>query len=318
MRDRECNSSRGRRAFTIATMILRSKFALETSISDLKEHLLRTHFSGVVIQGPKSSIAAKSLQYDSKWLDEPSNGLRELWCNFHQLLSLSSSDCNKFNIMAWLSTNAYAKSADMVVIQTLVAFYRMRGFAEIEVPDHPSFVLSHGSAWNDAEILALNFSRSFMDSSEAQLPRRDYETEKEHVTRIESLFYDQQALAMQDFIARLKKQWPCYRPSTPTSTIIDTYLDTSKAMDSVSNKFNNWYRNKCFLEYLQKVSSLIARQACLRAPTLHYPLTEAMKKRSANKKDRFFDMNKFFAQTPPSNFQHSKCFTIDKTRMYQH
>ena len=159
-------------------MILRDKIALITPMPNSKEHLLQAHFPTDSIEGPKSSIVPTSFHYDSKWLNEQLNLLRELWCSLHRALSRSPNDYNRFNIMAWLSTNAYTKPADMIAIQALVAFYRLRDFAEIDVPAHPSFDLSRECTWNCAEIIALSSTKSFMDSSEARMPKRDSETEK--------------------------------------------------------------------------------------------------------------------------------------------
>jgi hypothetical protein len=316
-RDRDLNSSQGQRAFVTATMILRDEVALITSIPNLKEHLLRAHFSTAAIAGPKGLIHPTSLQYDSKWLNEPSNRLRELWCSLHKSLSHSPRKYNRFSIMAWLSTSAYAKSADMTAIQALIAFYRTRDFAEIEVPAHSSFELSYGYAWNGAEILALSSTKSFEDSSEARLPKKDHETEYQHMSRIENLFQDRQRDAMHSFAAELKKQWPCQQPNTPSSTEIDAYLNTSKMMSSVENKFNNWYKNKCFMEYLQKVSDLIVRQPVSKAPTPHYSLTKVVKKSTTEIKDLFFDMGKFFAQIPPLKFQHGTDLCEPKLKQLQ-
>jgi hypothetical protein len=313
MRDREQNSIRGQRAFSVARMLLRNKFALITPIPTLKEHVIRAHFSAASVKGPGNSIIPSSLQYDSKWLDKPSGFLRELWCSLHQSLSHSTNNYNRYSMLAWLSTSAFGKSADMIAIQTIVAFYRVKGFADIEVPAHHNFELSHGSTWCDLGIQTAKSKKSFIDSSEARLPRRDSETERQHTDRIESMFETLQAAAMQDFIAELKKQWPCQQPFTPSSTNIDLYLDTSKSMESIRMKFENWYKNKRLGEYLQKVSGLMTSLPCVSVPAAQYPLTEAVKTLSTTKKDRVFDMDMFFAQAPPAKLQHGTSTLCEPT-----
>jgi hypothetical protein len=313
MRDRERNSSRGQRAFSVARMLLRNQFALITPISALKEHVIQAHFSAASIKGPGNPITPFSLQYDSKWLDKPSEQLRELWCSLHRSLSRSTNDYNRYFMLAWLCTSAFGKYADMIAIQTIVAFYRVKGFAGIKVPDHPNFELSHGSTWCDSGIQIANSKKSFTDSPEARLPRRYSETEQQHTNRIESMFETRQAAAIQSFFADLKKQWPCQRPFTPSSTDIDSYMDTSNCMELIRIKFNNWYKNKCFIEYLQKVSGFMASLACAGVPTTHYPLTEAVKKLGTTEKDRIFNMDPFFAQKPPSKLHHGTSTPCEPT-----
>ncbi|KAJ4380581.1 hypothetical protein N0V86_003940 [Didymella sp. IMI 355093] len=147
----------------------------------------------------------------------------------------------------------------MDIVRAFAACYRSPELAALQVPAKPIFQLSQGSTFNKSEVqsAAKTHTRSFDDSSEAQLPRQKPETEDEHLRRIERLFQDQTDRAVQDFAASLHAQWPRENPSTPASSHLKNYVNVTSAMDIVRPRFQMWYDNRNFERYVSMLSRIL-------------------------------------------------------------
>jgi hypothetical protein len=284
-------------------MVLRSSFALHRSTPNLKDILLRLHFSNKTVEGIKSPYIPSSLGYDSKWLGDASTHLIEMWCSLHQsMATVYSSDDHVFDIMIWLSTMAYAKSADMDVIQALAALNRDPEFAEIHLPSAPSFNLAAGDTWlpNEVKSIVARNLFSFDNSAESRLPKAYHETEQQHLSRVESLFGNRQNTAIQSFVAALQRQWPVRGLETPTSAAITEYVNVPAAMKDITAKCEDWYDNREFSRYLDEVSRLCARQRVLIVDQPHYILSMPIKLEALSYHLRKFSPDDVFAAKPPS------------------
>lgn len=80
--------------------------------------------------------------------------------------------------MAWLSTMAFAESADMRVLQALAAFYRLQTMTTSMPRSVPVFALSDGNTWKISEIkiIVRSACKSFDGSAESKLPKQGSET----------------------------------------------------------------------------------------------------------------------------------------------
>jgi hypothetical protein len=256
-RDRQLNSDRAHRAFLAASLLVRDVTLLDQPIGKFRIH--ETHFQKEEVRGFVSTQQPPVLSYDSKWLGSPSPLMRELWCTLHHCLATKSSIPSKFNVLIWLATMAYAIDADMDVVRAFAACYRRPELAALQVPAKPIFRLSQGSTFSESEVqsAAKKYAGSFDDSSEAELPRQQPETEDEHLRRIERLFQDQTDRAVQDFVVSLHAQWPRENPSTPASSHLKKYLNVTSAMVIVRPRFQVWYDNRNFERYISMLSGIL-------------------------------------------------------------
>ena len=133
-------------------MILRDQAGLYTPIPDLKATLISHVLKDPIIKGIDKEFDYAELQFDSKWLLESSSVLSENWCTLHHHLSTSTAKLNKFDIMACLSTMAYATSANTDAVQALGAVYRLRDLATVHVPAFLEVRLSLGEAWDTVQL----------------------------------------------------------------------------------------------------------------------------------------------------------------------
>jgi hypothetical protein len=300
-RDVCTQSDRAQRAYVAASLIVRNQTALDTRISDLKKELFQTHFKDASISGGSSSFDLSILQFDSEWLGDSTSAINNNWCDLHRSLPGSSKSCNKYNIMAWLSTMAFAKSADMRVLQAFASFYQSQSFATIKPPIASTFNLSKGSTWQQHEIsmLVQSSAKSFDDSAEARIPKQGTETESQHINRIQTLFQERRDEAVRAFMTDLKLQWPIENPIAPTMPTIHTYIDVSSSMPSIKARYKTWHLNRRFEEYLQQTSDLMAKQNASVVARPQPVSSVLMRKNSTKGAEMMFSANNIFAAVPP-------------------
>lgn len=281
-------------------MVLRNRFSLHNPIPNLKD-VLRVHFSKGTVEGVKHFSAPSSLRYDTKLLGDASTYLKTMWCSLHKALITPSNDVNVFDTMMWLSTMAYAESADMNVVQALAALYADPEYARIDVPAAPTFNLAAGDTWRSDEIQSIVQRQllPFCVSTESRLPRQGHETEQQHLSRIRSLFQNRQDTATKSFMVALQQQWPVRRLSTPTSAAISKSLDVSAAMEEILVKCKDWYDNRELWQYLDRVSRLCAHHAVSLINQPRYILPMPIKKEALPYRLRKFTLDEIFAAEPP-------------------
>lgn len=300
-RDAELQSQRGERAHIAATLVVRNDFALHMSVPDIKGVLLRTHFSDHIIKGVDASFVYSSLQYDSQWLGDSSSLLRNKWSSLHRALTTAVSGNSVFDIVIWLSTMSFAETADMSVIQVLAALYRSPEYAAIPIPLATAFNLAAGYTWksNEIEHIIQCALHPFEDSAESNIPRQHLESEQQHVKRIEALFKVRQDTAARLFAHELQTQWPARRFMMPTSTSVGEYLDVTAAMTDIKVKCEQWYDNRKFIQYLDQVSAICARQVAMMVEHPRYILLKPMHKDFLSHDLRVYTSEEIFAVAPP-------------------
>ncbi|RYO29176.1 hypothetical protein AA0111_g6158 [Alternaria arborescens] len=300
-RDNQRTSNRANRAHVAAKMILQNRFALHSSIQDLKGGLLREHFADATVSGVNSSFNPGSLQYDSKWLGAASESIKKHWCTLQRGLASTATSSNRYDIITWLCTMAYAETSDMDTIQALAAAYRLPELSAVQPPAAPSYDLNQGHDFNKNAIwiTVSNNTKDFTDSDEASLPKRESETERDHHKRMNAEFQKNKTKAIEEFVKNLKNQWPRQTPNVPSAVKYATYLNVSSAMTTIRNQFDRWFNNRLFMQYLDQLSAVMARQTVACVPAARYVLTLPPKKENLKDTDRHFGVLDVFAMTPP-------------------
>ncbi|KAI4686606.1 uncharacterized protein J4E84_005887 [Alternaria hordeiaustralica] len=222
--------------------------------------------------------------------------------NKDKSLAASAVDCNRYDLATWLGTISFNDTADVDAIQAFASFYRLQDFSAVQPPALGSFQLGEGHEYHEATIRAIlqNRSKSFDTSEEARLPRQGAETKRQHHTRILLLFETRQNNAIQKFISDLQSQWPVRSPTVPSADEYSTYLNVTTAMTTVRSKFQHWFNNRLFMQYLHNLSTIMARQATSSVVVSPYLLTlPPIKNSRLNDDIRHYSMTDIFATTPP-------------------
>lgn len=260
-RDRGQHSERSQRAFIAATLIIRDQAALHDSTpSERFRNLRQSYFEKGTIHGP--SHALPHLRYDPSWLEKPSSYLPAMWCSLHSSLSSYACRNTKFDIAIWLSTVAFSEAADISMIEALAAFYRMPELRSVAAPQKTHFLLSEGDVVQPYQIrrIAQNACKQFNACPDVDIIRLRWESDREYRQRRKSQFETNQTDAVERFTRDLESQWPCETPKTPEIQATTTYIEISEAMSLVSDQFKVWYDNRCFFQYLEYTSTILAQQ----------------------------------------------------------
>ncbi|XP_014555371.1 hypothetical protein COCVIDRAFT_27710 [Bipolaris victoriae FI3] len=291
-------NDRGRHAFTAGILALRDKAALHSCILDLKENLVRKHFQGATVQGVDDSFDPESLGYDSEWLEDPSKHFVASWCTLHQTLSKAG---NRYSLATWLCTMAFAKNADMDIIQALVAFSRLREMAAVRPPAASRFDLTWGDKYEATKIrsILVQNSRSFDTSAEATLPRKNHESFEEHERRMKAVFDSRKNNAIEGIAEDLQNQASVRTPNIESKLEYTRYLDLAEAMVRIRDCFKSWYDNRQFLDYLGRSTEVLARQIVLSVSPPHYCLSLPQRKAGLDPGNRFFSIGSIFAASTP-------------------
>lgn len=229
------------------------------------QHIWNKYFADATVVGPPRVLDSSQLRFDCKWLDGPSTYVEKLWCSLHLSLAKSPDTYNKFDVMFWLSTIAFAEKADMDIVQALAALYRLPQLCLADIPQQPRFELQNGFSviQNEVRAIVQQASRSFQACPEFNYPRMEGEDTREYQRRRKEQFESHQNNAISVFARAIRDQWPCEKPQKPSNQTTDVYVDTSSAMREVLPKFETWYDNLCFHQYLQKLGSSLRRQRAI-------------------------------------------------------
>ncbi|TVY56340.1 hypothetical protein LCER1_G002622 [Lachnellula cervina] len=269
-RDQEQSSLRYSKAFAISSMIYRERKTLQyRPPPHFREHLWkylsRTQMSSKIIFGSKYPLQICDLNYDARLLDneQSSDFLSENWCALHQTFSQEHSRIEKFHLMLWFSTLAFAGNADMEIIQTLASFYVLPSMAQLSPPQIKSFQLSQGCEVNRYELLESIQSARFplRQCPEAHLTSRPAESHEVLWQRKQEVFQRKQSNALDELRDALAKQFPSEVPVAPTndtSAAFQTYVDVRKATNDAKPKFKTWFDNHQFHKYLSQIEDALS------------------------------------------------------------
>lgn len=254
-------------ALTMARMVYKGSISLPYSIpaglkfgEDLWEFLSQRS----EVLGRSHGLPLTELQYDAGLLMEPSKFISDRWIPLHMYLSKAVPQTEKFRIMIWFSTLAFAADANQKVIQTIASFVTISAMIDVSPPSADIFQLYHGRCANRSDLHATlqQAVRGFGSSPEANLTRDRRESTSSFNRRRERLYKSSRDCALNGFVDRLVVQWPCEVPAAPVGPADDSfrkYIDVRKAMGMVRTKFKTWFDNWLFNEYLNHIAETLTR-----------------------------------------------------------
>jgi hypothetical protein len=271
-------SDRGQNSGITATLLLRQEPNLHSKIhaEQFRRSLRHVHLQSSTVHGPGTQVLTSSLKYSAKWLEELSSYLPRIWCSLHASLPTSPSNLfNKFSVMMWLSIAAFSKNVDLNVIQAVVAFYKIPEMASIGIPQFHTYDLSKGDTPNMTAVQSLVRQTlcSFKNSSEYNLPRSSNESMKNWTHRKKKLFESKQNGAVESFENAILSQWPCERPTKPTSATGNTYFNTDTAISKVLPVFKSCFENRGFYRYVSDMADILQTQPVRQVPGKVIPKT---------------------------------------------
>ncbi|TVY25882.1 hypothetical protein LHYA1_G005662 [Lachnellula hyalina] len=268
-RDQQQSSSRYSEAFVMSSMIYHERTTLQyRPPSHFRDHLWKylsqTQVSSKKLFGSRYPLQICDMKYDARLLEKEhsSDFLSEKWCALHQTFSRERFRVEKFHLMLWFSTLAFASNADMEIIQTLASFYTLPYMAQLSPPQVDSFQISQGRDVKRHELRDSIKSACLplLQCPEAHLTAWSTETKNELRRRKQEAFQCNQSNALDKLRDALAKQFPSEVPVAPaddTSPSFRTYVDVRKAIDGAKPKFRTWFDNLQFYKYLTQIEDAL-------------------------------------------------------------
>lgn len=259
-RDGGQDSSQYRLAFTIANFVFCGQPTLHYCFSPgwsarIWELLARV----TTIFGPGHHMRSSELKYDGGLLQDWAEIVAKHWCALHWNLSREQPRINKFGLMIWLCTLAFAKDCDKEVIQSLGAFFVLPRMSQLLPPTVTSFQLSTGATFADRELRSALRStlRTFAECPESRLARRSRESGFALKQRQQRQFHSNKDRSLNQLVQALKAQWPCETPVLPDLPEAHTYIQMYQAIQIAIPLFKTWHDNFRLCRHLDEVGSAL-------------------------------------------------------------
>ncbi|KAJ4165642.1 hypothetical protein LMH87_007266 [Akanthomyces muscarius] len=254
-RDTTQHSNLSKRSYQITQMLTRNSKSLIDSVAPRLVDDMWLWLSCDRVQGSIGQLSTRDICYGSQWLGDQKALLRQFWCQLHHLLVTPSSPLNRFQVMLCLGTLGYSTSASLQPLQALAAFFSMPNVFNVSIPSKDQYLLSSGRTLRrpDIEGAAEQALVDFKDSPEFCLAALEDEDEDAYLERRRTSFEEKQIKARENFVESVCSQWICEVPVAHLDGV--SYLNCYLAMDSFRTRWENWYRNHCFYEYLIDVAA---------------------------------------------------------------
>lgn len=304
-RDRKLDSERAVRTFTTSYVLFQRCTGLPYNLpSDLRKFLWKLFSRAYEVFGARHEVLLSDIRYDAGLLEDPIITMLERWCAFHRTLVQSNSLLNRFDVMIWLATLAFAEGTIMSVVQLLMSIYLIPEMAGIVPPTVSSFQVRQGFDFNAGLLRSALRSAhlALQQCPEANLPRLPGESLTMYRRRKTSQRKENQTIAVDQVVDALAPQWPCKSPSVPEIDGVATYLDMALVVNMAQAKFETWSNNRQLYRYLGKVVNVLGQNMVVpleRNPTsLHFPNWQS------SKTHRFISVDDIFNCPPPHDILH--------------
>ncbi|KAF8851671.1 hypothetical protein BDZ45DRAFT_140606 [Acephala macrosclerotiorum] len=306
-RDRNQNSSQGFQAFIMSSTICHERKLLHYHVHGDLTSLLWAAFSKINdVHGPGLEPPLCDMRYSAKQLLEPAKIVSKYWSSLHETFSRSNPRFDKFGLMIWLSTLAFAKDSDMQILQSLAFLFSAPDAIPMSAPFVKIFQLGKGSKINSPDL--RNAFRPaaltpFHQCAEANLPKYTWENARALKKRRQSTFKNNQDRALNKFLKELEAQWPYEVPVIPSCYSFDTpcpYIDMDKALLIAKPKFKIWFDNHQYAKYLKRIADALNEQQISPVQSLVYPVSSRAINGQRGQGCGFVNIEDIFACSTPS------------------
>lgn len=222
--------------------------------------LLR-NFTDKPMRGAPDHLGGELVTYDAKWFEDWRLLLGQSWCHLHRTLAGARPD--RFCVMMFMATLAYARDVSPDFIGVLIGLYNVTEIGHIQIPEAMHFDLSKGRVANAHQLTASieRHAIPFRQCPEYGSPREASETSNETWDRRERVYEAKKKQVIASIVKNfVNVQWPCETFQKPIAVPdIDTYINMNAAMGSVSY-VKDWWDNHRFFQYLCCLEQAVTKQ----------------------------------------------------------
>ena len=199
------------------------------------------------------------LGYDKVWLQQPGAVLPRYFGRLQTTLAAAAPSSDKYKIMFFLSTLAFAEHAQELLCHTLLAFSIVPELRELQFPAYASFTLQDGYSPDPGKLRSIGEAagRTLEDCPEQDLKKESHETESQFEQRQEELYDSNILSSVESFESQLMSQWPTEMIVQP-SIDVDTYIILRQALSSAQPLFRSWFQNAQFRNYVHAAQAILS------------------------------------------------------------
>ncbi|KAF2461227.1 hypothetical protein BDY21DRAFT_296292 [Lineolata rhizophorae] len=201
------------------------------------------------------------LGYHRDWLLPPRESLAGRFFGLQQELTSTQPGSDRFRIMFWLATLAFAPEADIGLCHVLLAFATVPSLRN-PLP-RQSYDLNEGYSPTQVELetIARTNSRRMHECPESRLTRLQGENRKRFQARTWRTFQSNLNEQVCHFSKAMMSLWPDRRlpmiidNSLPASVL--QYINVAAARDATDRKFRSWSNNEYLLNRLFDIQTTL-------------------------------------------------------------
>jgi hypothetical protein len=207
------------------------------------------------------SLPDKLVAYDAERLVDWEEFLAAHWCQIHHTLSRGQLD--KFSVMMFLATLAYAHDVQLAVIEVLVAFFNVPDIGQIKIPEAVAdFELGAGRGVNSSQLRSAmqTFIKPIYECPEYYSPSQPSESNNDTWVRRRREYESKTDAVIASIIEDFYRQWPCEMLQKPMVPDIETYIDVDGVLASTRPYVQAWWDNHRFYKYLFCIQTAVEQQ----------------------------------------------------------
>ncbi|KAI3604398.1 hypothetical protein WG66_008750 [Moniliophthora roreri] len=205
--------------------------------------------------GPRSVLTTSSLSYNREWMDEP---LPKNWLTLYDLSRGMVS--SRYQVLFTFCAMGYGTQGDVCrpLLPTLLAFATTNLFIgnDMKPPEVKEYKLSVGREPDKWQLLrvARNACLPFDGSYARDMVQGHYESGYQYDSRRRSRYSEVLEREAQRVVDTVIWQWPCERPSAPSShtyslVLVENFVYEAKSL------FLQWYHNHLLSLFVDKIQA---------------------------------------------------------------
>lgn len=268
-RDLGQDSYEAHHAFSMAEYVVNNRDQLPHKMpSDTTQHMwdYLVAASGSQVLGSQHRLSLggdeDTPEYDVRWLlDTHAKVLGRNFVLYHNALSRRTQAIYKYDVAMWLSTLAFAKSADLVAIQLLASMFNRREMESVNPPGAKDFAPERGYSFDRSTARGdLENNRVYRQFTLCPEYHACKGKGSEAEYRSKEMYRSSRRKALDAFLGHAKDKWPCSRPALghhEKSGEWQTYINTSEAVAILHKQTTVWYDNYELEKYLRRIVDLL-------------------------------------------------------------
>jgi hypothetical protein len=219
--------------------------------------------TNVNIKGPGNVLPTGVFGYKLKNIEHCRSTVAEYWCQIHKTLQVEDITLNRYRLMMFVASLAFAKDIHVHTLQLLVALINNKTMRQVEIPVACSFNLTQGRKLDHRKLkdIVEDCCVLFGESPESKLPKRTGETQQQYRTRQNNEYESNSNKAKNEFVNAIAQQWPCMEPRPIPGRNFGLYIHTFDAFEHIRPLFKTWWDNRQFYSYLERLEKELMEQS---------------------------------------------------------